>query len=152
MSGFVQHGPGEFCPVMTRPGELPIEPDGTNPTPAPDWPASGDCRNCGRWGVIYETPPLDPAQADLAERFARWFGGSLAWDLGVREPYAPLHKDLFDLHARVEVVVLAGNAGAAPVTAQQCRECGGDGWPCKTLRVMAEWHKGVPGWDERWSA
>ncbi|MGW0486222.1 hypothetical protein [Nonomuraea sp. NPDC003214] len=158
MSGFVQHGDGNVCPVAALgpgevPGVLPVELDWDAPAPKPGQPIVGVCRNCGRRGIVIQPLPVDPGQADLADRFASWLGKSIGWQLDVHDQGAPLHKELFDLHARVEAVVLEGRPGGIPKTVQQCRECGGDGWPCRTLRVLGTWHKGSePGWDERWSA
>ncbi|MET7335991.1 hypothetical protein [Nonomuraea sp. NPDC005650] len=152
MTGFVQHGPGEFCAVMTREGEPLVEYEWWDPAPESGPPTIGRCRNCGHRGVVYEPLPADPARDELAERFAGWMGGMLDWDVKVREEHADLHKELFDLHAPVGVVVLDGKPGAAPVKVRQCRECGGDGWPCRTLRILAKPHRWAPGWDERWSA
>jgi hypothetical protein len=150
VSGFVAHG-DSYCPVVTRDGELPVDRIDTGPLPQPGKPIIGICRNCGRLGAAYEPRPTDPAQDEQADAFTRWLTQVVDQDVEVHEPHATLHKQLLTLHAPTGVVVLEGRPGAAPVTAQQCRECGGDRWPCTTLRLLAEWHRhDLPGWSEKW--
>ncbi|MET8006256.1 hypothetical protein [Nonomuraea glycinis] len=154
MSGYVAHG-DSYCTVITRDGELPVELIGFGPLPQPGKPIVGVCRNCGQRGTVYEVPPVDPATAAASDAFAEWLADAV--NIRMRNPvvgaHATAHQQLLQIHARTEAVTLPGSSWAPPVRVQQCRECRGDGWPCRTLRIVAAGHRhSWPGWREEWSA
>ncbi|TMR08720.1 hypothetical protein ETD86_46585 [Nonomuraea turkmeniaca] len=152
-TGFIQHGPGEFCAVLAREGEALVVADGQGSVPASSSETSGRCANCGRAGTVYEVPPLGADAAASTEAFTRWLRAVLGHADEVGEPYAAAHQQLLDMHGRVEMVVMGEVLGSPPTRAQQCKECGGDGWPCPTLRVVAGAYRSAwPRWDERWAA
>jgi hypothetical protein len=66
------------------------------------------------------------------------------------EPLAP--RMLAEVAAKRAILDLHEPYESERVGGQSCWACNRDGWPCETVRLLAQPFAGRPGWREEWAS
>ncbi|SDH66908.1 hypothetical protein SAMN05421505_12012 [Sinosporangium album] len=120
--------------------QLPVDLDPRYPAPDSNGPIPGTCRNCDRRGVAVKVPPLPADKEAAAAEFVEWVRAAIREQAGKPGVWnghrCEADVALLEWHAPTTTVVSRGPF-EQPRCVQKCHECGGDPYPCRTLRMVA---------------